>query len=490
MIANTKTDLGTRPRGRVTGSGNLALLSLFDAIGAILQNAVLARLLMIQDYGMLAVVLSAGMFVFVVSDFGTGLAVTRLMALGADEERAKQFRGLWAVRLAMTGLTTLGALVFGSVIAPGVAPLLVLIMSSEIFRSIASFLTSAARGLTSVRAVLVISSSERFGTLIGSVIAVTRGWGLGGVVGAYVIARIASCAYAVVWACFEGFDLRFTLAPRSVWKECMGLAPFATLLLSDRIVFYSMPLVLAAFTSSAQVALYHAAFKIGLLPIALCSALLSAYFPAIVRDARENSGPRSVVGVYFFLCVVGTPIVTLCVAAPRDVLTVVFGSAFGGAAMALRLIGVFVVLNTAYQVSVYLLPAYGRERILLMTTSVGVGLCLSTATATARALGATGGALAVVMYAFATVVPHLIALRRVVSVDPEQRRILVEGWLAMLGGLVAGFYLSLVGMRTPLLLSAWVVVSSLGVLALLVRNRSMLLPLWWVREGGHSTTGR
>src|SRR5207245_4481733 len=165
------------------------------------------------------------------------------------------------------------------------------------------------------------------------------------------------------WAIHAGLSLRVRIPAGSLWKIGWSLAPLATLLLSDKLVFYSMPLLLVACSSPTETGLFQAAFKIGLLPISACSALLAAYFPAMVRDAADGRGPQSAVGVYFFLSVVGTPLIALCLTLPKAILRGVFGPAFIQGATTLRLIAVFVVLNTVYQVAVHLLPAYGRERV-------------------------------------------------------------------------------------------------------------------------------
>src|SRR6266850_3720484 len=346
-------------------SGGLAGLYLLDACGAILQNAILARYLAIHDYGVLAAVVSVGMFVFVISDFGTGLAVSRLMALPPDDTRSRKFNQLWTARMSMTGLATAVAMMCVWACAPAVSFVVFLIVGSEVFRSMSNFFAATARGLGQVAAVIKIAGCDRIGTLVCSVFAVTMGWGLEGVAVAYVGARTASCIVAYVWASGAGLRVKSLVPAKAIWKECVALAPLATLLLSDKIVFYSMPLVLVAASTAAEAGLFNAALKIGLVPMSLCSALLAAYFPDMVRDAAEGIGPKSAVGVYFFVSVVGTPLIALCLAFPQFILGTVFGPAFIPGAMTLRWIGLFVVLNVAYQVAVHLLPAYGRESILL-----------------------------------------------------------------------------------------------------------------------------
>src|SRR5262245_49292238 len=479
------TDSVTSERNsrRVSASGGLTALYVVDAVGAILQNAILARFLQLHDYGVLAAILSVGMFVFVVADFGTGLSVTRLMAVQSGQEQKDQFKGLWASRLVMTALSAGAAVAVGSFLAPGAALLVLVVIGSEMFRSVANFLTSAARGLSRVRAVMIISVFDRVGTLLGSVIAVIQGWGLGGVAGAYLLARAVSCSIALLWARSAGLSLAVKLPPAALWREWCRLTPLATLLFSDKIVFYSMPLLLAAFASAVQVGLFPAAFKIGLVPISLCSALLSAYFPEIVRDAHGSQGPKSIVGVYFFLSVVGTLLVALCFSVPVEVLRLVFGTVFVGGAATLRFIGLFVVLNTAYQVSVHLLPAYGRESILLRTTTIGACVCLVTAAITSSLLGALGAALAVVAYASVTLVPHVFVLRDVIRIDASQRNVISQGWLALSIGVLSALPLGLAHLRNPVLVGTWAMASVVGVYLLLAKNRSILLSLLWDRLG-------
>src|SRR3989442_6554704 len=181
-------------------SGGLAGLYLLDACCAVVQNAILAQYLALHDYGILAALLSVGMFVFVISDFGTGLAVSRLMALPPDENRSRQFSHLLTVRMSMTGLATVVAMSIAWRCAPAVATLVLVIVGSEFFRSMSNFFTAAARGLGHVTAVLRIAGFERIGTLLCSVLAVAMGWGLRGVVLAYLGARALSCILAYAWA--------------------------------------------------------------------------------------------------------------------------------------------------------------------------------------------------------------------------------------------------------------------------------------------------
>jgi O-antigen/teichoic acid export membrane protein len=469
-------------RAGSNGSAGLATLYLLDACGAVLQNAVLARYLQLHDYGVLAALLSAGMFVYVVADFGTGLAVSRLMALPFDGERSRHFRSLWAVRLLLTVLATSVAVGIAWACAPAVGFSVLAIVGSELFRSVATFFASAARGLGRVRPVMTISGCERLGTLSCSVLAVTRGWGLQGVALAYLGARMVSCVCAFVWALNAGLSIRARVPARALWKECWGLAPLATLLLSDKLVFYSMPLLLVAGSSPTETGLFQAAFKIGLLPISACSALLAAFFPEMVKDAAHGRGPQNAVGVYFFMSVVATPLIALCVTLPKAILGGVFGPAFAQGATTLRLIAVFVVLNTAYQVAVHLLPAYGRERVLLRSTSRGAVLCILTALVSVRALGAVGAVIAILVYATTSLLPNLSALRRAVRLNPAQRRSIAEGWWWLATGVILTAPLGFLEVDDRVLIVTWAIVSGIGVFTLLFRQRSMLLPLLWSRS--------
>jgi len=350
-----------------------------------------------------------------------------------------------------------------------------------------NFFAATARGLGQVAAVIKIAGCDRIGTLVCSVFAVTMGWGLEGVAVAYVGARSASCIVAYVWASGAGLRVKSLVPAKAIWKECVALAPLATLLLSDKIVFYSMPLVLVAASTAAEAGLFNAALKIGLVPMSLCSALLAAYFPDMVRDAAEGIGPKSAVGVYFFVSVVGTPLIALCLAFPQFILGTVFGPAFIPGAMTLRWIGLFVVLNVAYQVAVHLLPAYGRESILLRSSSIGAVLCLVVAAIVVRKVGATGAAGALVVYATATLIPNIAALRGAFRFSTSQLRCVVQGWAWFLVSVVLAAPLAFSWCDNRLLLMGWVALSGCGGLVLLIRHRFLLTPL--LRRGGILVAG-
>src|SRR5437867_10469652 len=120
-------------------SGSLVVLYAFDSTGAVVQNVILARFLGLQEFGYLAALLSAAMFAFVISDFGTGLSVCRLLASGRDHDIADSFRDLWTTRVWTSVLSVTLFAVAGVLLFPTYWFTACLLMASELFRSLANF---------------------------------------------------------------------------------------------------------------------------------------------------------------------------------------------------------------------------------------------------------------------------------------------------------------------------------------------------------------
>jgi O-antigen/teichoic acid export membrane protein len=455
-------------------------------VGAVAQNIILARVLPIQAYGLLSAILSAGMFAFVISDFGTGISVCRLQASRDRQGWKEEYRKLWTIRILLSGAAVCVVVPIAMARFPEATVLVTFVLASELFRSVAHFIGMAARGAGNVRSVVILTLCDRWGTLGCSSVIVLMGGGLEAIGVAYFIPRLIALALGLRWIREAGLPMRFSETSRRLFNDLRAVSPIGILLVSDKIVFYSMPLLIALLGSTIDVAMFQASMKISLLPISICSALVGAYFPDFVKEAIADRPPGVAVGVYGLVSVLCAPVVALCLLSPQVPLRVLFGTTFEAAAGCLRVMAGFIVLNIAHQFSVHLLPAYGREGILGRSASSAAAVCVAIALALVPANGAVGAAIAVAMYAVVALVPNATALRGAWRLQLTHRDVIVSSWVAAAGCFGATGALMWLSVEPVVFLCLWSVVSLTIVVGFAYRQREAIRSLFVSVKSAHS----
>ncbi|MEM0962901.1 MAG: oligosaccharide flippase family protein [Bacteroidota bacterium] len=134
---------------------------------------------------------------------------------------------------------------------------------------------------------------------------------------------------------------------RNAWKTLLAPAlPLAASALVSQFYYNADKLMLEAFRATAEVGLYEAAYKLYAIAVAPAGVLYTAFYPALSgafgnRDAMREEG-RRYGGVQF---AIGPPLALAGAVLAPDLIELLFGAEYLGAATALRILFVYAGLT-------------------------------------------------------------------------------------------------------------------------------------------------
>jgi O-antigen/teichoic acid export membrane protein len=247
--------------------------------------------------------------------------------------------------------------------------------------------------------------------------------GIGGAPGAMALYSLTSCFTLAAAHFWLRQRLPRTLSNEPVHGEKRWLAtsiPFA-LVEGMRVLQGELSIVLLGLLASAA--------EVGIFRIATVTATMAAIgtiivtyvtMPTIARLYSEREMPRLqkvvTAGAWIqFACVVVASIPLLVAAGP--LLTLVFGSSYAVAAVALKIIAVGQIANAAFGPNVTLLNMTGHERRVTRAMAISLAVNLVGVAAVAGRWGATGAAAAYVAALLCWNVLTWLDARRLVGVE-------------------------------------------------------------------------
>ncbi len=195
------------------------------------------------------------------------------------------------------------------------------------------------------------------------------GWGLPGVFTLILLGRLAALAAYLVLAirAFPSVDWRPRLE-RSGLRRILGFGGWtAVSSLVSPLLVYLDRILIGVLISMAAVAYYAAPYEVivrlAVVPMAVATTLYPAFSQLVGGDYRERAGRLAAQSVKAILLVVG-PLALLLIGGASDGLRLWLGEAFADqSGLALRILGVGVLLNAASQVPYVLLHGSGRPDV-------------------------------------------------------------------------------------------------------------------------------
>jgi O-antigen/teichoic acid export membrane protein len=326
-------------------------------------NIALARLLVPEDFGILAVGTTFLVFAGFLVDAGVGAALLR-RAEPPDERDLAAVLGLQLV------LTTGLAAIVAAVAAP----------TGRVGQVAAIMVAALPLGTLRTPTTIVLERNLRYAPLalaevaevivyvVWSVTAVALGAGVWGVASA-VVAR-GAVGTALLLRTSPVRHLRPTLA----WSRLRSLLPFGLQLQAVQLVhiFRSQGLnvATAAIAGLPVLGLWSLVERVMLLPLTLFEGLWRVSFPAIVRLSKSGANPASDIERALSAATIaaGAFLVALAASAPATI-PVVFGSQWTGAADAVPPACLALLINGPIAAAgVGFLYAQGDARLVLIST--------------------------------------------------------------------------------------------------------------------------
>ena len=201
---------------------------------------------------------------------------------------------------------------------------------------------------------------------------------------------------------------------RPAWRALLVPAlPLAASALVTQVYYNADKLMLEALRTTAEVGLYEAAYKAYALGIALASVLYTAYFPTLAAALGDARAMREAGARYAgALWAVGPPFALGAAVYAPELLELLFGPGYGGAATALRVLMVYAALAHVSMAFGVPLLAWNAEKGYLRSVIAGGVANVVLNLALVGPLGPTGAALATLASEAAVTVGMAVRYRR------------------------------------------------------------------------------
>jgi O-antigen/teichoic acid export membrane protein len=370
------TSLGLRVPGLVRRFGLLLVSQGAAAAGQFGAAVIVARALGPADFGVWAYAVAYASIFASVVDFGMSFVVVRDLARPQHESRSY----LGNV-LAIKGVLSVCALALGAALLPLLGggmdrwPVLALLGGQAVLASFAALIAAAVyvRGhlLASV-AIRVFQGALLFGG-VGTVALV--GSGLLRFASVYIAigAVGAAVALAIAVATIGRFAPR---VDREFWRPYLGeLLPIALAVMLTTVYYSADTLMLGLAGQERETGWYNAAYRVIFGLLLLLGALNQTFLPDTARslDADGTRSPETLVRYYRAIWAFAMPIAALGPLAAPALMTLLYGSDYGGGARAMQIL--FVAGGLAF-VSSYFSSAMlvaGRQRQYLGGVALAAG---------------------------------------------------------------------------------------------------------------------
>ena len=357
--------------------------------------AALSRYLGVEGFGQLNYIFAFFYFFLSINDFGVNTVVVR--EISKQRERAEEiigtmlsFKVLLATISVLAAWTTIWFMDFPEPLRNAlfvfalVLPMIALQLPAVIFQVLLKAAYPAVMG--------IFNRCAGFLLMIG---AVWLGWGLTGIVSAFLLAEFASLLIMLKYT--RGFVRPIWRLDPKLWQEVLrssvplGIAGFFVALI-NRVDF----IMLEKMTDLRQVGLYSAAYKVTNLLEAFPLMMMGTIYPLMSRYATADLGQlrelykKSV----FYLGLVALPMgLGITLLAPV-IIQVLFGANFIAADRGLMVLVWSTVFLCLALSGGNLLICLGKERISLVLNALGVGLNIMLNLLLIPMMGFVGAALA------------------------------------------------------------------------------------------------
>jgi O-antigen/teichoic acid export membrane protein len=352
------------------------------AVSGLIGTTVATRYLGPNSFGQLAAGLTFVSMVVIVADVGLFTVAARELARTTGDHRPL-IASVLGLGLAASTVAIAVCLLAMFLLYPG--------SDQELTRrAIAILLVQLAINAPAGTAIAWFNSRQRAGPLtfasavasagflVALVLSVTLDGGFSAVAAAYALSAVLT---GLVPLLFARGDIPLRAAyDREIWRRIVRAALPQGAVLIVGTVYFRLDLTLVSVISShRQTALYGVAYKVIEALLWLPGMLMFALFPELARSERGTERLRELVQTAFTsLEIVSVPLLVLFIGFAPDVIAVVGGNEFAGAASVLRLLVVAMMLGYFNLVFGWSMSALGQQarllRVLLVTLVVNIGL--------------------------------------------------------------------------------------------------------------------
>jgi O-antigen/teichoic acid export membrane protein len=204
----------------------------------------------------------------------------------------------------------------------------------------------------------------RLTTLAGSLVAVDRGWGLDGFVGAYVAGSAVTVAF-VLPAVLRLVRVRL-IVDVPYWGALLKAAvPLGAAQGFGQLYYRVDSVLLAALRPVREVGLYTAAFKFAELTQVVASVLVNSVFPSLARFVTSGDPrlPLLVQRAFDTLLFLATPLAVVAILEAENIVVALGGPEFAEAALALQILAAYPIASFLNALVERAVIAAGRDRL-------------------------------------------------------------------------------------------------------------------------------
>lgn len=415
--------LGSSAAGGLLLRGSVLRLGSYVGVVAlsILSAALLTRHLQPARFGQYTTVMSLVGVISTVTDVGMSMLGTREYALRHGEDREAWMRDLLGLRVAMTMVGVLLALVFA--IAAGYTPALIagtvlasLSVVALVYQHTLSIPLSTQLRLGALSALDLLRQAISVVLIVALVLVGSD------VLPFLVVALVVNLLLILPTASLARghISTRMAVRPRA-WIALLRMTiAFALAAAVGTIYVYTAQILTSLVASAHQSGLFAASFRIFIVISAVPGLLASSALPLLSRAARDDRARLSyALGRMFHVSLlVGVAAALGCLAGARFMIAVVAGPHYAPAASALQVQGLALIASFLLAGWGYGLLSLHRHRALLIANAVALIVSATLTLVLAATDGARGAALATLCGETVLAVGYLLAL---VRRSPEYR---------------------------------------------------------------------
>lgn len=418
-------------RGGAVRAAGYVISTLIALVGV----AVVTRHLGVAEYGRFQTVVSLITIVGTITDAGMGALGMREYAQLQGEARARFMRHLLGLRLALTVVGALAAVLIATAIgypdrlvlgtaAAGVGLILTVVATTLSIPLGVGLRNEALTALDLLRQAL---------SVVGYVVLVVAGAGVALFLAVPIPVGLAVVAVTAVLA-HRQIGLRPSWAPREWAGMLRGAAAFTLATAVGTIYIYLAQILTAAVADERQAGLFAASFRVTVVVVAIPGLLATVAFPLLARAARDDHARLGYALGRLFdvssLLGIGAAL-GLVLGAPA-LIEVMAGREFAAAADVLRIHAAAVAMSFVLVAWSFALLSLHRHRSLLLVNLASLTVSAVAVGLLASAHGARGAAIGSVLGEATLAAGSLLALLRGHPGLRPAGRIAARGLLAAL----------------------------------------------------------
>jgi len=342
---------------------------IFEAVTILVFTIMSARYLGVEQFGRLNYLLSFVLLFSMLSDLGTSLGITKLVA-NNEVNRFEYINNGVSLRFALVCATLVitmgGFIIFGH---KEDIPLILILAISEGIRNMSVYISYVFRGFQRMEFEPFIMGPERLLLVIGGFILFEMGYGIKEIIYLYLFARVITLIIAYRFYTSNYGKILPSMKKLHIIPIIKESLPLATHVISDRINTYSIPVLITFFAGYVETGIYQSAFKVILLPVALCVVIAQVLYPAMAAEFAK-SGFNKVFDIYFYglktLFNLTFPCAAIFIAYAPEIVHILYGPEYYLSAFVLRQFTPYIILTCVVVMSVLLLPAIDKQKIIVL----------------------------------------------------------------------------------------------------------------------------